>query len=193
MLTKWQRAVVGVLVLFAVGFAAAGYLVSVKAAALVPPSPETLAVWLPAGAEIRTTHEVKPGTFSVTLPLDEFRGRFPTGGPVTYPQDWKVFSSDGRTEPITIWYVQPGSAVFYKTEQRIPSPGWSRFRIGTLRAEGGAIVAYPQPHSTLDSAVAGIYFLAFVCVLGGVGFVTICRMMKKPDNPRCQSDVMVAG
>lgn len=73
--------------LVAVGFAWMGYGTMIAAAKIPMPAPTPLAVWLPEGAELRTTSEFHPGTFVESLSLDEFRNEFPRGGTGCFPRD----------------------------------------------------------------------------------------------------------
>ncbi len=174
---KSERNILLGLFLLMLIFIALGGWMSKKADNILMPKPTPLDIWLPKSAEIRPDSEIHPGTFSVTIPIEEFIKRFPADGLVSYPKNLYA-----GPRIITIWKAEPGG-LFYRTTQSISKPqSWPNgVSIKSLGKQNGAIVAYPE--NNFAGLIGFFYGVAcvFVASILAIAFVLafVLRQRKK--------------
>lgn len=156
-----------------------GMVHTARAALGLLPEPVALAVWLPAGAEVRPEYEVQPGTFTIRVSLEEFKTRFPTGGLVTYPSAVRHSASD-QTWRIVLWQQQ-GGGIFYRATQEIMRPAsWPSFAdIGEVRMAGNQLILQPVNKGSFAPGA----FATIAILVGTAGTYLVSNVLQtKPEQ-----------
>lgn len=155
------------------------YLLSVGIPCMVTllEEPQEIRLNVPPRADVQSSRDVQPGTFTVTIPLEEFIQR-------AWTSDQRALVTYGRpvglvpagSDHVVVRYWLPRTDVvgtFYYTENHVPAMRSLASDIGTIHRNGNTLIVNPERNARGGAlrilGGLGLLIGAFACFLAARG------------------------